>query len=442
MLRRIDEPLRMRHQPENPAGRIAHARHVGHGTVGVGARARVVGGVPQHEVAARLEASARLGGVGDEPSFSMGDGQFEPLDATQEGTAAVGHPELNPAIDEPAGRVGGERRLGTSVRPRRQEQPRLHEHLEAVADPEDEASSVAELFQEIAEPHAELHREDPAAGDVVAVGKAPRDADDPALVEQPGLRGEPAKRHADALGTGPLEGVGRLSVAVGAGSAEDQGAWSRHVEKLRESDRQASATAMGQIDDVRRCVTSDFKRAGNGLHVVGLSRDCLAGSQIERLLAGDRSFAESRVPEVDAAACRAVFDAVSRAQAEGLVAACHDLSDGGLLAAATEMAIGGTLGGTIDLAMVPLEITAGAAAMLDRDAIAAFTETPGRFLCEVPEDASAAFERIMEGVPHARIGTVDAGDSLTVTSSTGDTSRIGIGSLADAWRSLSRSFST
>ena len=54
--------------------RIAHARHVGHGTVGVGARARVVGGVPQHEVAARLEASARLGGVGDEPSFSMGDG--------------------------------------------------------------------------------------------------------------------------------------------------------------------------------------------------------------------------------------------------------------------------------------------------------------------------------------------------------------------------------
>jgi phosphoribosylformylglycinamidine synthase len=201
------------------------------------------------------------------------------------------------------------------------------------------------------------------------------------------------------------------------------------------------ATAMGQIDDVRRSVTSDFKRAGDGLYLVGLSRDCLAGSQIERLLGGELGFADARVPEVDADACRGVFRAVARAQAEGLVAACHDLSDGGLLAAAAEMAIGGSLGAVIDLTRVPVEMTGDKAGGLDRDAIAAFTETPGRFLCEVPQASWAAFERIMKDVPHARIGGVEAGDAVAITTSAGNTTRIPIAKLADAWRSLSRSFS-
>ncbi len=201
------------------------------------------------------------------------------------------------------------------------------------------------------------------------------------------------------------------------------------------------ATAMGQIDDVRRSVTSDFKRAGDGLYIVGLSRDCLAGSQIERLLTGERGFAAARVPEVDAVACRSVFHAVARVIDEGLVAACHDLSDGGLLAAVAEMAIGGSLGGSVDLATVPLELSDAAAGGLDRDTIAAFTETPGRFLCEVPQPSWAAFERIMAGVPHARVGAVEPGGSLAIAGSSGNLARIPVVTLADAWRSLSRSFS-
>ena len=43
------------------------------------------------------------------------------------------------------------------------------------------------------------------------------------------------------------------------------------------------ATAMGQIDDVRRVVTPDLKRPGSRLAVIGLTRDDLAGSQLEAL---------------------------------------------------------------------------------------------------------------------------------------------------------------
>jgi hypothetical protein len=105
------------------------------------------------------------------------------------------------------------------------------------------------------------------------------------------------------------------------------------------------------------------------------------------------------------------------------------------------MAIGGSLGAVIDLTRVPVEMTGDKAGGLDRDAIAAFTETPGRFLCEVPQASWAAFERIMKDVPHARIGGVEAGDAVAITTSAGNTTRIPIAKLADAWRSLSRSFS-
>jgi hypothetical protein len=131
---------------------------------------------------------------------------------------------------------------------------------------------------------------------------------------------------------------------------------------------------MGQVDDVRRSQTSDFKRAGGAVYVVGQTRDAVIGSQFERLgLASGGG-----VPLVDAAACRAVFRAVAGAIDAGLVAACHDVSDGGLLVAVAEMMIGGGLGASVDLTAIPLEgpvaafaetqaAKGGEAASLDRE---------------------------------------------------------------------------
>jgi phosphoribosylformylglycinamidine synthase len=187
------------------------------------------------------------------------------------------------------------------------------------------------------------------------------------------------------------------------------------------------ATAMGQVDDVRRSVTPDLKQAGNRLAIVGLSRDDLAGSQ----LALTGRVRGGRVPPVDAAGIRAVFTAVAAAIKEGLVASCHDCSDGGLAAGVAEMALAGRLGARLELAQVPAEIREAAGAA--RDFAIAFTETPGRFLCEVPAAAADAFAKAAGGVPWAWIGEVTGERRLEIVTSDGSAA-IAVERLDRAWR--------
>ncbi|NDC53360.1 MAG: phosphoribosylformylglycinamidine synthase subunit PurL [Planctomycetia bacterium] len=188
------------------------------------------------------------------------------------------------------------------------------------------------------------------------------------------------------------------------------------------------ATALGQLDDVRRALTPDLKRPGDRLAIVGLSRGDLAGSQLE--LTG--RVGGGRVPEVDVAACRAVFAAVAAACRAGLLASCHDCSDGGLLTAVAEMALAGGLGAAIDLDAVPADIAAPGAA---RPLAVAFTETPGRFVCAVQAAAAERFAADLgrRGTPWAWIGTVQEDPVLGITAA-GATTTVPVARLARAWR--------
>ena len=107
-------------------------------------------------------------------------------------------------------------------------------------------------------------------------------------------------------------------------------------------------SALGQVDDVRRCVTMDLKRPGNLLISVGVTKNELGGSHfalVEGLAGGE-------VPKVDAAVAKKTFAALHQAIDAGLVRACHDLSEGGLAVAVAEMAFAGGFGAKIDLTKV------------------------------------------------------------------------------------------
>ena len=93
------------------------------------------------------------------------------------------------------------------------------------------------------------------------------------------------------------------------------------------------------------------------------------------------------------------IEALSGAIDAGLVASCHDCSDGGLAVALAETAFAGGLGMDIDLNRVPTE-------RLNKDAQVLFSESASRFVVTVSTNNTAAFERAMEGVPCAMIGTV------------------------------------
>jgi phosphoribosylformylglycinamidine synthase len=125
------------------------------------------------------------------------------------------------------------------------------------------------------------------------------------------------------------------------------------------------------------------------------------------------------------AACRAV----AAAHRAGLLAACHDCSDGGLAVAVAEMAIAGRLGARLDLAAVPGEPDA-----VGHDLALAFGETPGRFVCAVRADHADAFAAAMGDVPWAWIGAVTAEPALEILTSGGDATSLAVDRLARAWR--------
>jgi len=157
-------------------------------------------------------------------------------------------------------------------------------------------------------------------------------------------------------------------------------------------------SALGQVDDVSRCVTMDLKEAGNRLYIVGTTANELGGSHF----AGVLGLEGGQVPQVNPAVAKRTFAAMHQAITAGLIRACHDLSEGGLAVAIAEMAFAGGLGATVDLGQVP-HVSIDDQQL---DAVLAFSESNTRFLCEVPDAAASAFEKQLAGVAHARVGTV------------------------------------
>jgi phosphoribosylformylglycinamidine synthase len=186
-------------------------------------------------------------------------------------------------------------------------------------------------------------------------------------------------------------------------------------------------SALGQMDDARQAVTMDLKQAGNLLYVVGETGAELGGSHfalVHKLQGG-------QVPVVDPARAKATFAALYRALRTGLVRACHDLSEGGLAVAVAEMAFAGALG--VELRLDALPVAGPSLPAL----ASCFSESNTRFLCEVPPEQAADFQRQLVGVPHAQIGQVVAESSLIIRA-TADSQPLIEATLAElksAWQS-------
>lgn len=153
-------------------------------------------------------------------------------------------------------------------------------------------------------------------------------------------------------------------------------------------------SAIGQVPDVRKCVTMDLKEPGNVLFMVGETRNELGGSHFHLALGlegGD-------VPRVNRKTAPKVFAAVHRVIEQKLVRSCHDLSEGGLAVAIAEMAFAGDVGA--EVTSIPGK---------DKEMVDLFSESTTRFVLEVRADQVEAFEQaIGKDVPVTRIGqTVD-----------------------------------
>ncbi len=171
-------------------------------------------------------------------------------------------------------------------------------------------------------------------------------------------------------------------------------------------------SALGQVADVRKCVTMDLKQPANRLFVVGMTYDELGGSHFGLV----RQLDGGAVPQVQTESARTLFAALHRAILGGCVRACHDLSEGGLAVALAEMAFAGGYGLTVDLAHVPHHLPTDEVL----DAKLLFSESNSRFVCEVPAEAVAEWKVCLSGVACAEIGEVTKDTQLQINGTGGN----------------------
>lgn len=181
-------------------------------------------------------------------------------------------------------------------------------------------------------------------------------------------------------------------------------------------------SAMGQVDDVRHCVTMDLKSVGNPLYLVGATYSELGGSHFFKV----QGLSGGQVPIVRVDEARQNFEQLHHAIRSKAIRACHDLSEGGLVVALAEMSFAGRLGIDVDLAEAKSQAAISVTELL-------YSESNSRFVIEVAADRAGELEQMLSGVPLVRLGTVTGGDAVKI--SDGDQSVVDVPwqQLFDAW---------
>jgi phosphoribosylformylglycinamidine synthase len=164
-------------------------------------------------------------------------------------------------------------------------------------------------------------------------------------------------------------------------------------------------SAISIVDDVNKCVTMDAKKAGNMLFVVGETKNELGGSHYSPL--------EHQVPKVDLKMAPKIARRISEAISKGLVASCHDCSEGGLAVALAEMAFAGGLGIEADLRGLP--------ASKDCESVEQrlFSESNSRYIVEVEPKNYDGFAKLMLNLPFGQVAKVTEAYTLVVKDNRG-----------------------
>jgi phosphoribosylformylglycinamidine synthase len=188
-------------------------------------------------------------------------------------------------------------------------------------------------------------------------------------------------------------------------------------------------SAISIVDDVRKCVTMDAKRRGNYIFVVGQTKNELGGSHYYKI----KGHLGATVPMVDIKRAAQTANKIASAIAAGIVASCHDCSEGGLAAALAEMAFSGGLGIEADLRGLAVS---GDCTRADRQL---FSESNSRYVVEVEPQNYDAFARMMLNVPFGQVGMVTGDEKLVIKSAGGETvveEKLSV--LKDAWQKTLR----
>lgn len=156
-------------------------------------------------------------------------------------------------------------------------------------------------------------------------------------------------------------------------------------------------SVFGKIPDVTKTATSDFKKNGSTIVLIGnLDTQNLGGS----VYYDTNGILGNLIPHINTKDLPKIFNTIYKEIQSGQILSCHDISEGGTITSLFEMSLGGNVG--IDIS-IPKQC---------RSDYFLFNETAGTFLVEVENDKVA--KKLFKNIPYIILGKTKKEKSLSV----------------------------
>ena len=182
---------------------------------------------------------------------------------------------------------------------------------------------------------------------------------------------------------------------------------------------------LGDHTDVRKAVSSDFKKKGDLIYLLGETHQELGASELAFMLSEENGGGIGNdVPQIDTARNIALYHSITTAMNDCLIRSAHDCSDGGLAIAIAECCFG--CEGATTITLDELEGVDDWAAL--------FGESLGRIVVTISQSDKEEFEAIMNGRAHILIGKVGAGKTLEFKRNGRTICKASLKTLLNSWK--------
>ena len=150
-------------------------------------------------------------------------------------------------------------------------------------------------------------------------------------------------------------------------------------------------SVFGKIPDVAKTVSSDFKKIGSTIVLIGkMDLQNLGGSTYFDM----NGILGNNVPKVDLKILPKTLNVIYKAIQKNQILSCHDVSEGGLITTVFEMCVGGDMGVQLVIPNLFRDL---------RPDYFLFNETAGCFIVEVKNQKTA--KQLFRGIPHIILGS-------------------------------------
>ena len=167
-------------------------------------------------------------------------------------------------------------------------------------------------------------------------------------------------------------------------------------------------SAVGKIEDVKKCVTMDVKKPNDLVYVLGKTKNELGASEYYEM----RGELGANVPKVEIESAVKLYNALSKVVEQGLVSSIHGCYKGGLAIALAQTSFAGGYGLEVDLRRVPAD-------NLKNEAIL-YSESASRFVVTISPENKGCFEEIMDGNVYGKMGKVTENKNFSVIGMSGE----------------------